>query len=296
MGLDGVELIVNSSGSYMELRKAYVAVDLITSASSKSGGVYMFSNLRGCDGQRVYFNGCSCVALNGGIVARGAQYELKDVVSQYFVANFYCLSSISNDTTYVFFYRINTRANYVNRKWWWPLLTWRIFVRTGILWGQGVKWQLAVHPIQESKWIFPSRQTTQWVLQCQRVGQLSGSTTPLRRKLLWAQPAGFGITFGRDWKFKLFISFPKTNNFQAFWSRGLFSTPQWRSRLGQHCLHCPLHVPAGRGFSRQGWSTGAKWCSCYGLGSEVRPNRCKESVQQNLFYLLHGHWELIWGY
>ena len=82
MGLDGVELIVNSSGSYMELRKAYVAVDLITSASSKSGGCYMFSNLRGCDGQRVYFNGCSCVALNGGIVSRGAQYELKDVVSQ----------------------------------------------------------------------------------------------------------------------------------------------------------------------------------------------------------------------
>jgi len=81
MGLDGVELIVNSSGSYMELRKAYVAVDLITSASSKSGGCYMFSNLRGCDGQRVYFNGCSCIAMNGGIIARGAQYELKDVVS-----------------------------------------------------------------------------------------------------------------------------------------------------------------------------------------------------------------------
>jgi NAD+ synthase (glutamine-hydrolysing) len=81
MALDGVEVIVNSSGSYMELRKAYVAVDLITLASRKSGGCYMFSNLRGCDGQRVYFNGCSCISLNGEIVARGKQYALQDVVS-----------------------------------------------------------------------------------------------------------------------------------------------------------------------------------------------------------------------
>ena len=29
MALDGVEIIVNGSGSYMELRKAFVAVELI---------------------------------------------------------------------------------------------------------------------------------------------------------------------------------------------------------------------------------------------------------------------------
>jgi NAD+ synthase (glutamine-hydrolysing) len=37
MGLDGVELIVNGSGSYMELRKAYVTVDLVKSATLKVG-------------------------------------------------------------------------------------------------------------------------------------------------------------------------------------------------------------------------------------------------------------------
>ena len=37
----------------MELRKAYVAVELVKSATLKSGGCYMFSNLRGCDGERV---------------------------------------------------------------------------------------------------------------------------------------------------------------------------------------------------------------------------------------------------
>lgn len=82
MSLDGVEIIVNSSGSYMELRKAYVSFDLVESASAKAGGCYMFSNLRGCDGQRVYFNGCSSIAMNGEIVNRGKQYALEEVVSK----------------------------------------------------------------------------------------------------------------------------------------------------------------------------------------------------------------------
>lgn len=38
MGLDGVELIANGSGSYMELRKAYVTVDLVKSATYKVNG------------------------------------------------------------------------------------------------------------------------------------------------------------------------------------------------------------------------------------------------------------------
>ena len=79
MGLDGVEIIVNGSGSYMELRKAYVAVELVRSATLKSGGAYLFSNLRGCDGQRTYFNGCSSVTVNGEVVARTAQYSVDEV-------------------------------------------------------------------------------------------------------------------------------------------------------------------------------------------------------------------------
>ena len=79
-GLDGVELIVNGSGSYFELRKANVAVDLVRQASAMSGGCYLYSNLRGCDGQRVLFNGGSCVALNGHIVARCRQFSYEEVV------------------------------------------------------------------------------------------------------------------------------------------------------------------------------------------------------------------------
>lgn len=80
MSLSGVEIIVNASGSYMQLRKAHITTDLVRSASFKAGGAYLFSNLRGCDGQRVYFNGCSAVAVNGEIVARGKQFSLQDVV------------------------------------------------------------------------------------------------------------------------------------------------------------------------------------------------------------------------
>lgn len=43
----------------------------------------MFSNLRGCDGERVYFSGCSSIALNGHIVAKGNSFGLKDVVSKF---------------------------------------------------------------------------------------------------------------------------------------------------------------------------------------------------------------------
>ncbi|XP_017869057.1 PREDICTED: probable glutamine-dependent NAD(+) synthetase [Drosophila arizonae] len=79
MSLSGVEIIVNGSGSYMELRKAHITNDLICNASFKAGGAYLFSNLRGCDGQRVYFNGCSAIALNGEVLARGRQFALQDV-------------------------------------------------------------------------------------------------------------------------------------------------------------------------------------------------------------------------
>lgn len=84
MSLDGVEIISNGSGSYGELRKAYVTVDLVKSASMKAGGCYIFSNLRGCDGQRVYFNGCSSIGLNGHIISRGKQFALEEVVSIFY--------------------------------------------------------------------------------------------------------------------------------------------------------------------------------------------------------------------
>lgn len=79
MGLDGVEIFTNSSASHHELRKADQRVSLIKSATTKSGGIYLYANQRGCDGDRVYYDGCALVAINGDVVARGAQFSLDDV-------------------------------------------------------------------------------------------------------------------------------------------------------------------------------------------------------------------------
>ena len=49
----------------------------------------MFANLHGCDGERVYYDGCSMIAINGSIVAQGSQFTLKDVVSVFVYHIFY---------------------------------------------------------------------------------------------------------------------------------------------------------------------------------------------------------------
>ncbi|CAD0020116.1 unnamed protein product [Aureobasidium pullulans] len=76
--LNGAEIILNSSGSHHELRKLDTRINLITNAS-KSGGVYMYSNQKGCDGDRLYYDGCSLIAINGQMVAQGSQFSLRDV-------------------------------------------------------------------------------------------------------------------------------------------------------------------------------------------------------------------------
>lgn len=44
MGLDGVEIFTNSSGSHHELRKLYTRVELIKEATLKVNGRQLFSN------------------------------------------------------------------------------------------------------------------------------------------------------------------------------------------------------------------------------------------------------------
>jgi NAD+ synthase (glutamine-hydrolysing) len=100
MGLDGVEIFTNSSGSHHELRKLNTRVELIKEAtlkvlpspitssdriftlhhvSIKLGGVYLYANQQGCDGDRLYYDGCAMIALNGRIIAQGSQFSFTDV-------------------------------------------------------------------------------------------------------------------------------------------------------------------------------------------------------------------------
>ncbi|GMG40519.1 unnamed protein product [Ambrosiozyma monospora] len=79
LALDGVEIITNSSGSHHELRKLDTRMSMILEATRKCGGVYLYANQKGCDGDRLYYDGCALIALNGKVLAQGAQFSMDDV-------------------------------------------------------------------------------------------------------------------------------------------------------------------------------------------------------------------------
>uniref|UniRef100_A0A8C0GLE0 Glutamine-dependent NAD(+) synthetase n=1 Tax=Chelonoidis abingdonii TaxID=106734 RepID=A0A8C0GLE0_CHEAB len=79
MGLDGVEIFTNSSGSHHVLRKAHTRVNVVNSATAKSGGIYVLANQKGCDGDRLYYDGCAMISMNGDTIAQGSQFSLNDV-------------------------------------------------------------------------------------------------------------------------------------------------------------------------------------------------------------------------
>ncbi|XP_057308920.1 glutamine-dependent NAD(+) synthetase-like [Hydractinia symbiolongicarpus] len=79
MALQGVELFMNGSGSHHELRKLSLRVELIAQATKKNGGAYLYANLKGCDGERVYYDGSSMIFQNGSLVGQGEQFSLEEV-------------------------------------------------------------------------------------------------------------------------------------------------------------------------------------------------------------------------
>ncbi|KAK4488764.1 hypothetical protein RD792_004549 [Penstemon davidsonii] len=79
LSLNGVEVFMNASGSHHQLRKLDLRLRAFIGATHTRGGVYMYSNHQGCDGGRLYYDGCSCIVVNGDVVAQGSQFSLKDV-------------------------------------------------------------------------------------------------------------------------------------------------------------------------------------------------------------------------
>lgn len=65
-----MEIIANGSGSHHQLRKLDKRLDLVRGATAKAGGVYLYANQKGCDGTRLYFDGCAMVWVNGDLVAQ----------------------------------------------------------------------------------------------------------------------------------------------------------------------------------------------------------------------------------
>lgn len=80
LALQGVDLVGNGSGSHHELRKLDVRLDLaVTQATRKCGGIYCYANQRGCDGNRLYYDGGAFIAANGVLLAQAEQFAVDDV-------------------------------------------------------------------------------------------------------------------------------------------------------------------------------------------------------------------------
>jgi NAD+ synthase (glutamine-hydrolysing) len=79
LALNGVDILSNGSASHHQLRKLNTRVNLMTEATRLSGGVYVYSNQKGCDGGRLYFDGCSMIVSNGNCLAQAPQFSMTDV-------------------------------------------------------------------------------------------------------------------------------------------------------------------------------------------------------------------------
>jgi NAD+ synthase (glutamine-hydrolysing) len=75
----GVEIIGNSSGSHFQTNKQERRYEIVLNSSKKNGGVFLFSNLIGCDGGRLYFDGGSFITLNGNIINEGKRFMLQEL-------------------------------------------------------------------------------------------------------------------------------------------------------------------------------------------------------------------------
>ncbi|XP_061740548.1 glutamine-dependent NAD(+) synthetase isoform X2 [Nerophis ophidion] len=84
------KMLMANHGNYREMRwfspwtkfrkvEEYFLPQMIQLVTGQSGGIYLYANQRGCDGDRLYYDGCAMVAINGDIVAHGAQFSLNDV-------------------------------------------------------------------------------------------------------------------------------------------------------------------------------------------------------------------------
>ena len=78
-GLNGVEIFTNSSGSHFESRKQATRISLIVEATRMVGGIYLYANQRGCDGDRLYYDGGAMIIVNGKVLAQASRFSLHDV-------------------------------------------------------------------------------------------------------------------------------------------------------------------------------------------------------------------------
>jgi NAD+ synthase (glutamine-hydrolysing) len=78
-GLEGVDIISNGSASHWQMGKRLRRHALIKEATRKNGGAYLYSNMVGCDGNRLVFDGNSMIYKNGELLATGDHLTFGEV-------------------------------------------------------------------------------------------------------------------------------------------------------------------------------------------------------------------------
>lgn len=61
------------------MRKLDYRLQLITAASARNNCVYMYANLKGGDGNRLYFDGSSMITSSGRMLAQAPQFSIDSV-------------------------------------------------------------------------------------------------------------------------------------------------------------------------------------------------------------------------
>jgi len=81
LGLDGVEIFSNGSASHYESGKGAIRRTLVNGATARTGGVYLYANQHGVDGEgTLYYDGGSIISVNGSLVASTRAFPLNDVL------------------------------------------------------------------------------------------------------------------------------------------------------------------------------------------------------------------------
>ena len=79
LGLEGVDIITNGSGSHFQLGKYAYRHRLIGGATERNGGCYLYSNQLGLDGSRQVYDGNGMIYVNGALKAVGEHLSFREV-------------------------------------------------------------------------------------------------------------------------------------------------------------------------------------------------------------------------
>lgn len=74
------DIILCCNGSYFTTNRLYKRLQTIKSTMRLYPGVYIYSNIIGCDGARIYFDGGNLVTQNGKLIQQGKEESLEEFV------------------------------------------------------------------------------------------------------------------------------------------------------------------------------------------------------------------------